>query len=165
MKSVFYEHQQCPHHVMEEWFIIQSFYHGLICSAREHIDAATGGSFFTLSIEEAHKLIKKMASNQSWDEEHTQTRSRKVHQLEEVDMLTAKINHLMKKLKNPGFDQLKMVDARVTSEECREIGHMGINCPTVSQDVTFVGNSNNGFCPNQGFNAGWNKPSFLFDNS
>jgi hypothetical protein len=55
----------CPHHGMEEWFIIQSFYHGLIRSAREHIDATVGGSFFTLSIEEAHKLVEKMASSQS----------------------------------------------------------------------------------------------------
>jgi hypothetical protein len=53
----------CPHHGMEEWFIIQSIYHGLIRSAREHIDAATRGSFFALSIEEAHKLVKKMAYN------------------------------------------------------------------------------------------------------
>jgi hypothetical protein len=58
-----------PHHGMEEWFIIQSFYHGLIRSAREHIDATAGGSFFTLSTEEAHKLVEQMASNQSWDEE------------------------------------------------------------------------------------------------
>jgi hypothetical protein len=41
---------------------------------------------------------------------------------------------------------------------------MGINCPTVLQDVNFISNSNNGFHPNQGFNAGWNKPSFPFDN-
>jgi hypothetical protein len=61
----------CPHHDMEEWFIIQSFYHGLIRSAREHIDAAAGGSFFTLSIEKTHKLVEKMASNQSWDEKRT----------------------------------------------------------------------------------------------
>jgi hypothetical protein len=54
-----------PHHDMEEWFIIQSFYHGLIRSAQEHIDAAAGGSFFALSIEEARKLVEKMASNQS----------------------------------------------------------------------------------------------------
>jgi hypothetical protein len=54
----------CPHHGMEEWFIIQSFFsHGLIRSAREHIDAATAGSFFALSIEEARKLVVKMASN------------------------------------------------------------------------------------------------------
>jgi hypothetical protein len=41
---------------------------------------------------------------------------------------------------------------------------MGINCPTVSWDVNYVGNCNNGFCPNQGFNARWNKSSFPFDN-
>jgi hypothetical protein len=122
----------CPHHGMEEWFIIQSFYHGLICSAREHIDVAAGGSFFALSIEEARKLVEKMASNPSWDEKRTQTRIRKVHQLEEVDMLTAKIDLLMKKLENPGLDHLKMVDVQVTCEECGEIGHMSINCPTVS---------------------------------
>jgi hypothetical protein len=149
---------------MEEWFIIQSFYHGLIRSAQEHIDAAAGGSFFTLSIEEARKLVEKMASNPSWDDERTQTCTHKVHQLEEVNMFTAKIDLLMKKLENPGFDHLKMADARVTCEDCGETGHMGINCPTVPQDVNFVDNSNNGFCPNQGFNAGWNKPNFPFNN-
>jgi hypothetical protein len=134
---------------MEEWFII---------------DAATGGSFFAFSIEEAHKLVEKMVSNQSWDEKSTQTRTRKVHQLEEVDMLTSKIDLLMKKLENPGLDHLKMVYARVTCEECGEMGHMGINCLTIPQDINFVGNSNNGFCPSQDFNAGWNKPSLPFDN-
>jgi hypothetical protein len=154
----------CPNHGMEERFIIQSFYHGLIRSAQEHIDAAAECSFFSLNIEEACKLVEKMASNQSWDEERTQTPTCKVHQLEEVDMLTAKIDLLMTKLENPGLDHIKMVDARVMSEECRETGHMGIKCPTVPQDINFVGNSNNGFRPNLGFNAGWNKPSFPFDN-
>jgi hypothetical protein len=82
----------------------------LIHLAREHIDVAAGGSFFTLSIEEAHKLVEKMTSNQSWDEERTQIRTHKVHQLEEVDMLIAKIDFLMKKPENPGLDHLKMVD-------------------------------------------------------
>jgi hypothetical protein len=67
---------------MEEWFIIQSFYHGLIRTAREHIDVVAGGSFFALNIEEAHKLIETMATNQSWDDERTSSRTRKVHQLE-----------------------------------------------------------------------------------
>jgi hypothetical protein len=125
----------CPYHGIEEWFIIQSFYYGLIRSAQEHIDAAARGSFFALSIEEARKLVEKMDSNQSWDEEHTQTRTRKVHQLEDVDMLTVKIDLLKKMLENSGLDHIKMVDARVTCEECGEMGHMGINCPTVPQDV------------------------------
>jgi hypothetical protein len=48
---------------MEEWFIIQSFYHGMIHSVREHIDVVAGGSFFALSIEEAYALIENMASS------------------------------------------------------------------------------------------------------
>jgi hypothetical protein len=107
----------CPHHGMEEWFSIQSFYHGLIRSDREFIDDVAGGSFFALNIEEACKLVKKIASNQSWNEGRTQTHTCKVHQLEEVDMLTAKIDLLMKKLKNQGLDHLQMVDALVTCEE------------------------------------------------
>jgi hypothetical protein len=48
---------------MEEWFIIQSYYHGLICSAREHIDAAARGSLFALSIGDARALIEKVDSS------------------------------------------------------------------------------------------------------
>jgi hypothetical protein len=33
--------------------------------------AVAGGFFFALSIEEARKLVEKMVSNQSWDEERT----------------------------------------------------------------------------------------------
>jgi hypothetical protein len=79
-------------------------------------------------------------------------------------MLTTKIDLLMKKLEDLGLDHLKMANARVTCEECRETGHMGINCSTVYRDANFVGHSNNGYRPNQGFNAGWNKHSFPFDN-
>jgi hypothetical protein len=32
------------------------------------------------------------------------------------------------------------------------------------EDANFVGQSNNGFLPNQGFNSRWNEPSFPFDN-
>jgi hypothetical protein len=69
----------------------------------------------------------------------------------------------MKKLEDPGLDHLKMVNSRMMCEECGETGHMGINFPTTYQDVNFIGNSN-GFRPNEGFNSGWNKPNFPFDN-
>jgi hypothetical protein len=56
---------------MEEWFVFQSYYHGLICSVREHTDAVAGGSFFSLSIKEARALIEKMISSQSWNVQRT----------------------------------------------------------------------------------------------
>jgi hypothetical protein len=79
-----------------------------------------------------------MASNQSWDDERTPSRTCKIHQLEELDILTTKIDLLMKNLGILGLDHLKMVDARVTCEECGEIGHMGVNCPTVCQDANLL---------------------------
>jgi hypothetical protein len=104
-----------------------------------------------------------MASSQSQNDELTQTHTHNVHQLKVVDMFTVKIDLLIKKLEDLGFDHIKMVDSRMTCEECGEIGHMGINCPMICQDVSFIGNSN-GFRSNQGFNSGCNKPNFPFDN-
>jgi hypothetical protein len=78
-------------------------------------------------------------------------------------MLTVIIDLLMKKLEDLSLEHLKMVDARMTCEECGETGHMVVNCPTVHQDVNFVGNSNNSFRSNQGFNSGWNKSNLPFD--
>jgi hypothetical protein len=103
----------CPHHGVKEWFIIQSYYHGLTRLAREHVDAAAGGS--SLSIEEARTLNEQMAYSQSWNDKCTQTHTRMVHQLEEVVMLTDKIDLLMNKLKDSGiFHHVKMVDSCMT---------------------------------------------------
>ena len=41
--------QAGPHHGMEEWLIIQNFFHGLNQQAKDHVDAAAGGSFLSLS--------------------------------------------------------------------------------------------------------------------
>ena len=47
-------------------------------------------------------LAEKMASNQGWNEELVQTRKRGggMYQLKEVDMLSAKMDMLMKKLED-----------------------------------------------------------------
>jgi len=36
----------CPHHGMEDWLLIQNFYHGLVPLDRSHLDAIAGGAFF-----------------------------------------------------------------------------------------------------------------------
>ena len=66
------------------------------------MDAATGGAFLSLTIPAATALMDKMASNQGWNEEHVQTRNRSggMHQLKEVDMLSAKMDLPMKKLED-----------------------------------------------------------------
>ena len=53
----------CPHHSMEEWLIIQSFFHGLNMPTQNHIDVALGGSFLSLDVTRAKALVEKIASN------------------------------------------------------------------------------------------------------
>ena len=39
---------ECPHHGMENWLLMQTFYHGLTNSTCKTMDAAVGGAFLSL---------------------------------------------------------------------------------------------------------------------
>jgi hypothetical protein len=105
-----------------------------------------------------------MASNQGWNEECLQTRKRGggMHQLKEVDMLSAKMDPQMKKLKDQANEKQEVMhirDSSMTCEECGNTGHSGNNCPKTHEDVNFNNNSN--YHPQQ--NQGWNqqqKPNY-----
>ena len=96
------------------------------------MDAA--GAFLSLTIPQGTALVEKMASNQGWNEERTQTRKKGVgmHQLQEVDMLSAKLDLLMKKLDDKVGNKKEVMDiydSHMTCEECRDTGHSGNHCP------------------------------------
>jgi hypothetical protein len=86
---------------MEEWLIIQNFFHGLNQRAQDHIDAAVGGAFLSLDVARAKALIDKISSNQSWKGDRQPVRAKGVHQIDGVDMLATKMDLLMKKLESP----------------------------------------------------------------
>ena len=146
---------------MEEWLIIQSFFNGLNTPAQNHIDAASGGSFLSLSILEAKVLVEKIASNQSWKGERQQQPRKGVHHIDSIDMLAAKMDLLLKRLESPHQEAKKVMDSRMTCEICGETGHMGNSCPVTQEEAHFVGvNSNNsGFRPQHDWNS---KPSLPF---
>jgi hypothetical protein len=58
---------------MENWLLMQTFYHGLTTSTHDIMDTTVGGAFLSLTIRDATTLVEKMASNQGWNEERTQT--------------------------------------------------------------------------------------------
>ena len=133
---------------------MQTFYHGLNNSTRETMDAATGGEFLSLTISQATTLVEKMASNQGWSEERTQTRKRGggMHQLKEVDMLAAKMDLLMKRLDKRTVQKKEVMhihDSRMTCEECGETGHTGTNGPELREDVNYINNNYYYYRPQQ----------------
>jgi hypothetical protein len=110
---------------MHGWFLIQIFYHGLKRTSREHLDAAAGGPFFSLQVLAAKELIEKMVENQGWDGDLLQPRTHGVHQVDGIDMTTAKVDLLMKKLEaSSNMETAKIMDTHMTCEVCGNVGDM-----------------------------------------
>jgi hypothetical protein len=127
---------------------MQTFYHGLNTSTRETMDAAARGAFLSLNLVDATLLVEKMVSNQSWNEECVQPHKRGggMHQLKDVDMLSAKMDLLMKKLQDRVSEKREVMhinDSCMTCEECGNTGHLGSNCPELQEDVNYINNNNN----------------------
>jgi hypothetical protein len=110
---------------MHRWFLIQTFYHGLKCASREHLDAAAGGAFFSLQVLAAKELIEKMVANQGWDGDCLQSCTRGVHQVDGIDMIVAKMDLLMKKLEAlRNMEPAKIMGTHMTCEVCGNVGHL-----------------------------------------
>ena len=129
--------------------------------AHYYVDAAVGGAFFSLTIERATSLIKKMVSNQGWSDDHLQPRQRGMHSVKEADMLAMKIDLLLKKFEDYSqgkaqMQKLEALETRMTCEVCGNVGHSGDNYPETQEEALFLNGNNNGFRPQGG--QGWNQP-------
>ena len=63
----------CPHHDLEKWLIIHTFYNGLLYNTRVIIDVAASGALMDKPFNEAHHLIENVAQNHyQWGTEHAQ---------------------------------------------------------------------------------------------
>jgi hypothetical protein len=122
------------------------------------MDVAAGGAFLSLNLVVATSLVEKMASNQSWNEECVQPRKRGggMYQLKEVNMLSVKMDLLMKKLEDRVSEKREVMHinySHMTCEECGNTRHSGSNCPELQEDVNYI--INNNYHPQQ--NQEWNQ--------
>ena len=90
--------RECPHHGIKEWLLIQGFYHGLTPDACSHLDAAARGSFTSLNVAQAKKLIENIVTNQEWNDECPKPKKRGTHTIEEVKAISQNMELLMKKI-------------------------------------------------------------------
>ena len=60
----------CPHHGLQKWMVVQTFYNGVTRLVRSMIDAAAVGTLMSKTEEEAYNLIEEMAlNNYHWSNE------------------------------------------------------------------------------------------------
>ena len=97
MKSLI---KNCPTHGLTTWMIIQTFYAGLNFSSRNLLDSAAGGTFMSMTLGNATKLLDEMMVNYS--EWHTERapHGKKVNSIEESSSLSDKIDTIMSMLAN-----------------------------------------------------------------
>jgi hypothetical protein len=74
---------------------MQGFYHGLTPKTREHLDAAAEGSFLSLTLGRAKRLMEKIADNQSWSQDNIQDCHQSEEAIEEVNALSTKMDTLL----------------------------------------------------------------------
>ena len=91
----------CPHHGLEKWLIVHTFYNGLSYTTKMTIDAAAGGALMNKNYTEAYALIEDMAQNHyQWTNERAITAfspSKKeagIHAVSNFDHLAAKVDAL-----------------------------------------------------------------------
>jgi len=62
----------CPHHGLEKWLVIHTFYNGLLYVTKIIIDAAASGALMNKDYKTAYALIEDMAQNHcQWTNEET----------------------------------------------------------------------------------------------
>src|SRR4051812_10820815 len=90
----------CPTDGLTAWMIIQTFYAGLNFSSRNLLDSAARGTFMTITLGAATKLLDNMMVNYS--EWHTKraAHGKKVNYVEETSSLSDKIDVIMVVLVN-----------------------------------------------------------------
>ena len=82
-----------------------------------------------------------------------------MHTMKVMDMLTAKINLLLKKIDERAADNtsgtVNPMDSRMTCKVCGNVSHSRNGCPETHEEVAYM---NNGF-RQQGGSNGWNNQS------
>ncbi|KAI3744769.1 hypothetical protein L1987_57860 [Smallanthus sonchifolius] len=145
--------RKCPHHGLEVWLQVSSFYNGLHNQARQTLDATTGGIFGNKRPQEAYNLIEKIFMNnyQWYTPRNTRGARQGVHSFDTVTSLSDQIEALTTRL-----NQLsKGMTAAEATEEVKSI-------TTNTDQVDFIGTNrlqNNPY--SNTYNPGWrNHPNF-----
>ena len=91
----------CPHHGLEKWLIVHTFYNGLSYITKMTVDATASGALMNKNYTEAYALIEDMVQNHyQWTNERAITASSPskkeagIHEVSNFDHLAAKVDAL-----------------------------------------------------------------------
>jgi len=137
----------CPHHGLQKWMIIQTFYNRVIQPVRSTIDSAVGGTLMNKTEDEAYNLIEEMVPNNfQWSTKRDQPK--RVGGKLKVDALTllsAKVDAMTQRLNRMNVNAVNS-SAPSLCEICGFVDHLTLNCQVgrlFAQDTNEVSYVNN----------------------
>jgi hypothetical protein len=127
----------CPHHGLEKWLIIHTFYIGLLYTTKMNIDAAAGGALMNKTYTSAYALIEDMAQNHyQWTSERAITavapspfrKEAGMYEVSALDYLNAKADTLFQKFDKLSVSVVTPAPVSPPCEVCGIFGHTGVEC-------------------------------------
>ncbi|XP_074579553.1 uncharacterized protein LOC141836046 [Curcuma longa] len=115
--------RKCPHHGLERWLIIHTFYNGINYQTKVYLDSAAGGALMNKSLEEAEELIENVALNHhQWaNERGSMQRTPGRYSVDNYTKLNAQIDALSKRVENMSLGKVNAVVT--TCEICGDSSH------------------------------------------
>ena len=165
----------CPHHGLQKWMVVQTFYNRVTQPVRSMIDAAARGTLMSKTEEEAYNLIEEMAlNNYQWSNEQGQPkRVGGKYEIFSLTLLTAKMDAMTQKLDKLNVHIVNSCTPSPLCDRCGTVEHVTKNCqvgnpfaPPHVEHVAYVSN----FQPrpnhdpySNSYNPGWKQhPNFSY---
>ncbi|KAJ3704679.1 hypothetical protein LUZ61_008384 [Rhynchospora tenuis] len=118
----------CPHHGIQEWLIVKSFYNGLYDNIKINLDSLSGGSFLKLDAMRARDVLDECARRYTWYPLANTRRSGHRQQVHEISTKDARIAELEAELAAYQTNQGSYLNSD-SCGACGEKGHTSVYCP------------------------------------
>ncbi|CAM8944881.1 unnamed protein product [Rhodiola kirilowii] len=156
--------RMCPHHNLEEWQIIDTFYQGIDQGMRTLINQAAGGGLNGVPLEDAYGIIERAALDYHlWTSDRGNPRDRKgvqdlcqVESTNDIARLADSMKILATEIQNMKLaNSMKSSDVAHIGVYCQICGspsHYADSCPVIGsdnnsgnqEDANYVGQNNQG---------------------
>jgi len=126
----------CPHHGLEKWLIIHTFYNGLLFTTEMNVDAAASGALMNKTYTGAYALIEDMAQNHyQWTSERVVTdvtpppskKEAGMYEVSTLDHLSPKVDTLFQKFDKLSVSVVTPAHVSPSCEVCGILGHTTLN--------------------------------------
>ncbi|CAM8950583.1 unnamed protein product [Rhodiola kirilowii] len=172
----------CPHHNLELWQIIDTFYQGIDQGMRTLINQAAGGGLNGVPLKDTYEIIERAAQDYHlWMSDRGNPKDKKGVQdlyladsTNDIAELTNTVKMLAAEVKNlktgPSMKSSVVANAAVYCQICGSPSHFVDGCPVMGQDskgrsqedVNYAGQYNQGSGINRWDNPNRNNPNLSY---